>query len=72
MDNFIDKLQEILNPRKFFRINRKLHVNFDLIKTIVSYSKSMIFVELIPCPPHEIEALASVERTTNFREWMDP
>lgn len=67
----LDKLTEVLNPEKFFRINRKMIINFDSIKNMIPYSRSRIKIDLNPPEPKEVEALVSVERTYSFKEWLD-
>lgn len=67
----LDKLLEVLNPDHFFRINRKMIINFDAIKNMVPFSRSRIKIDLNPPAPKEIEALVSVERASSFKEWLD-
>lgn len=67
----LDKLTEALAPDKFFRINRKMIINFDAIKNMIPFSRSRIKIELNPPEPKEVEALVSVERASDFKEWLD-
>jgi len=71
IDFTLDKLQEEIDPEKFFRINRKMIVGFDTIKNMIPYSRSRIKIELHPPEPKDVEALVSVERSSAFKEWMD-
>ncbi len=71
VDYTLDKLQEAIDPGKFFRINRKIIVGFDAIKNMIPYSRSRIKIELNPSAPKDVEALVSVERAAAFKEWMD-
>ena len=71
IDFTLDKLQEVIDPEKFFRINRKMIVSFDAIKNMIPYSRSRIKLELNPPEPKDVEALVSVERSSDFKEWMD-
>lgn len=71
IDFTLDKLHEVINPEKFFRINRKMIVGFDAIKNMISFSRSRIKIELAPPEPKEIEALVSVERSSAFKQWLD-
>ncbi len=71
VDFALDKLQEVIDPEKFFRINRKLIVSFNAIKNMIPYSRSRIKIELNPSEPKEVEALVSIERSSAFKEWMD-
>lgn len=71
IDYTLDKLQEAIDPEKFFRINRKMIVSFDAIKNMIPFSRSRIKIELNPTEPKDVEALVSVERSSSFKEWMD-
>lgn len=71
VDYTLDKLQEIIDPEIFFRINRKMIVGFNAIKNMIPYSRSRIKIELNPPAPKDVEALVSVERSSSFKEWMD-
>ncbi len=71
VDYTLDKLQEIIDPEIFFRINRKMIVGFNAIKNMIPYSRSRIKMELNPPAPKDVEALVSVERSSSFKEWMD-
>ena len=71
IDYTLDKLLEILDSERFFRINRKMIIGFDSIKNMIPFSRSRIKIELNPAAPKDIEALVSVERSSFFKEWMD-
>ncbi len=71
VDYTLDKLQEVLNPEEFFRINRKMIIRFGAIKNMIPYSRSRIKIELNPPEPKDVEALVSVERSSAFKTWMD-
>ena len=71
IDYTLDKLEEIIDPKKFFRINRKILLHLDAIKEMIPYSRSRIMIKTIPSPPNEIEALVSVERAGDFKKWLD-
>ncbi len=71
IDFTLDKLQEVINPERFFRINRKMIVALNAIKNMIPYSRSRIKIELTPQEPKDIEALVSVERSSAFKTWLD-
>jgi len=71
VDYTLDKLQEVIDPEKFFRINRRMFVGFNAIKNMIPYSRSRIKIELNPPEPKDVEALVSVERSSSFKKWMD-
>jgi two-component system, LytTR family, response regulator LytT len=65
----LDKLEEMINPDEFYRINRKMIVAFKSIHTIHSLSKSRIKLELRP--PFDEEVLVSFNKTPSFRDWLN-
>jgi two-component system, LytTR family, response regulator LytT len=65
----IDKLEEIVDPKQFFRLNRKILANIDSIKSIYSLSKTRITIELSPKFPEEV--VVSLSRAADFRSWLD-
>jgi DNA-binding LytR/AlgR family response regulator len=71
VDFTLDNLEEIIDPDKYFRINRKLIINYESIKNMISYSKSRIRIELPVKLPEEIEPIVSVERSPNFKKWLN-
>jgi two-component system LytT family response regulator len=68
VDYTLDELEQILNPKQFFRINRKLIVNVSAIDQMYAYSKSR--VQLTLKPPYAGEALVSSERAAEFKQWL--
>ena len=69
VDSSLDKLEPMLNPTQFFRINRQFIISFDSIKSMINYSKSRIKIELNP--PIERETIVSVERSPDFKNWLN-
>ena len=71
VDFTLEKLSDVLDPEKFFRINRKIIINYNAIKNMVPYSRSRIKIDLDPISPKDIDALVSVERAADFKKWLD-
>lgn len=71
VDQTIAGVEGRLDPRNFFRINRKFIVNYAAIRDMVRYSNSRIKVVLLPEPPENIEAIVSTERIREFKEWLN-
>jgi two-component system, LytTR family, response regulator LytT len=65
----LDKLEEIVDPDVFFRINRRMLVSIKSISKISSLSRSRIQLELSPVFSEEV--LVSFNKTHLFREWLD-
>ena len=71
VDLTLDRLETMLNPERFFRINRKYIVNMDSIANMVAYSRGRIKLELKPKADEEFEAIVSVDRSADFKKWLN-
>jgi two-component system, LytTR family, response regulator LytT len=69
IDQPLEELVDLLNPRIFFRINRQYIVTFDSIAEIHPYFKGRIKLDLIP--KAEEDVVISSERTPEFKKWID-
>jgi len=69
VDFTIDKLEKILDPIQFFRINRKFIISFESINNMYAFSKGKILIELIPhC---KLETIVSSDRAATFKKWLN-
>ncbi|HEY0896734.1 MAG TPA: LytTR family DNA-binding domain-containing protein [Sphingobacteriaceae bacterium] len=68
VDYSLDKLSLMLDPRKFFRINRHLMVSLPAISNIHVYPKGKLKLELSPGLKEEV--YVSLDRVTAFKEWL--
>jgi two-component system LytT family response regulator len=64
----LEKLEEMADPRAFFRINRQFIVNIECIREMYACSKSR--VKLLLDPPAEKETIVSTERSPVFKKWL--
>lgn len=69
IDFSLDKLENMIDPELFFRINRNYIINIEAIDEMYTLTKSRIKVELSPKP--EEETLVSFNRMSNFRKWLN-
>ena len=67
-DFTLDQLEEILNPKEFFRINRQFLISYNSIQEMHTYSKSRVLIQLNP--PSKIETIVSTERSSSFKSWL--
>jgi DNA-binding LytR/AlgR family response regulator len=67
----LDGLETLLNPSAFFRINRKYLVNLDSIASMVAYSRGRVKIELKPKADHELDTIVSIDRSANFKKWLN-
>lgn len=68
IDYTLDRLENILDPKHFFRISRKFIIHIDSIAKMYNLSKSRIQVELNP--PCEYESIVSFNRSAAFKRWL--
>jgi len=67
----LDRLQRIIDPAIFFRINRKFFINIDSITNMTSYSRGRLNLSLKPVPGNIGDSIVSVERSSDFRKWLN-
>ena len=70
IDYSLDKIEQLVDPGQFFRINRNFIVNFSAIQDILIYSSGRLKIILNGWTEKE-DILVSLERVTEFKEWMD-
>jgi two-component system LytT family response regulator len=68
VDYNLDQLEGILDPEKFYRINRKMIVGIHAIESMYAYSKSRVKLSLKPASDQE--AIVSTERSPHFKRWL--
>lgn len=71
VDHTLDQLEEMLDPDRFFRINRKYIVNMDSIDEMVMWSRNRIKLNLLPNVSDQDDTIVSVNRSSDFRKWMN-
>ena len=69
LDQPLDELIDLLDPKRFFRANRQFIVAFDSIAEIHPYFKGRIKIILQPKSDEEI--VISSDRTPEFKKWID-
>jgi two-component system, LytTR family, response regulator LytT len=69
LDQPLDELIDLLDPRVFFRANRQFIVTFQSIAEIHPYFKGRIKLQLNPASTEEV--VISSERTPEFKKWID-
>ncbi len=67
-DMSLDKIESLLDPDVFFRVNRQILAHSQSIQDIQTSAKSRIILTLQP--PSTIEAVISSERSASFKKWL--
>jgi DNA-binding LytR/AlgR family response regulator len=70
VDYSLEQIQGILDPRKFFRINRECIVNIDAISLMHSYSSSRLQLSLKNQEKSDLFVI-SREKVAEFKKWID-
>jgi len=69
LDYSLDRIEELVDAKNFFRINRNFIINVSAIKDIVAYSSSRLKIDLAGWDEEDV--IVSRERTGAFKKWMD-
>ncbi len=64
----LDKLTQLLDPKRFFRVNRQFLVSLPAIYSIHTYSAGKLKLDLQPKTRHEV--FVSGDRVADFKEWL--
>ncbi|MDX1940668.1 MAG: LytTR family DNA-binding domain-containing protein [Saprospiraceae bacterium] len=67
VDFTLEQLETILDPARFFRLNRQFIVAFDAIKEITTYSNSRLKIKLLD---NNEPVIVSRERVGDFKTWL--
>ena len=69
-DHIMDELEQLLDPKDFFRCNRGMILRADNINEIHSYFNGRLLLKLNPVYDHG-EVLVSREKVKAFKQWLD-
>ncbi len=68
VDFNLDELEQLLDPKIFFRINRQFIVNIHAIQKMTVVSKSRVKLTLLPVTT--LDTIVSTERSSVFKQWL--
>jgi DNA-binding LytR/AlgR family response regulator len=68
IDFNLDQLDRMLNPKKFFRINRQFIVSLQAIDDMTAWTKARVLIKLKPS--NKQETIVSTERSPEFKKWL--
>jgi len=69
LDFTLDQLEGLLNPDRFFRINRKYIVAADSIQDMINYTNSRL--KVVMKTSDDTDVVVARERVHAFKEWLD-
>ena len=70
VDYSLEQLESMLDPRKFFRINRECIVNINAIASMYNYSSSRLKITL-KNEEKRNDFIVSRDRVAEFKKWID-
>jgi two-component system response regulator LytT len=69
LDYTLENLEMMIDPTRFFRINRQYIINIDAIQQMHAHSKARVRIDLLPAA-HE-EVIVSTEKSPLFKKWLE-
>jgi DNA-binding LytR/AlgR family response regulator len=69
LDFTMDQLEGLIDPSKYFRINRKYFVAASSIQDMISYTNSRL--RLVLATSDDPDVIVARERVQEFKEWLD-
>jgi DNA-binding LytR/AlgR family response regulator len=69
LDFTLETVEEIIDPERFFRINRKYLVSLKSINDVITYSNSRLKLKVQH--PIDDEFLVAREKVKEFKEWLE-
>lgn len=69
IDFTLEQIEGLVDPKKFFRVNRKFIVDIKAIQDIISYSNSRLKLKLAVATDEDV--IVSRERVSEFKEWLE-
>jgi DNA-binding LytR/AlgR family response regulator len=69
LDFTLDQLEQELDPKQFFRVNRSALVRLDAIGDVLIYSGNRLRLKLVKEPDEPV--LVSREKVSSFKQWLE-
>ncbi len=70
IDYTLDRLEEMLDPIYFFRLNRQYISAIESIKQIISHSNSRLKIIFHNMPPEKEDIIVGREKVERFKNWL--
>jgi two-component system, LytTR family, response regulator LytT len=68
VDFNLDQIEQMVNPKNFFRINRQFIIGHHAIEEMKAHTRSRVIVKL--SPPSKLDTVVAIDRATDFRNWL--
>ncbi|OFY39151.1 MAG: DNA-binding response regulator [Bacteroidetes bacterium GWF2_40_14] len=71
VDSTLDTIENSVDPVQFFRINRQYLISMQSIANMTAWSRSRIKIVLNPAAENEMDTIVSIDRSAEFKNWMN-
>ncbi len=71
VDHTMERLEQLLDPEEFFRLNRKFIVRVNAIEQVKPYFNNRLKISLKGCSLPEADMVISRDRVAEFRAWAE-
>lgn len=68
VDHTMDEIEQIMDPRQYFRLNRQFIIGFHAIEEMKAHTRSRVIVKLSPST--KLDTRVSVDRAHEFKKWI--
>ncbi len=68
LDFNLDQIEQMLNPKNFFRINRQFIIGHHAIEEMKAHTRSRIIVKLSPAS--KLDTVVAIDRSHDFKNWL--
>lgn len=69
IDYSLEQVENLVEPERFFKINRKYIITIDAIDDIITYSNSRLKIELKQSDDQDV--IVAREKVKHFKKWLD-
>jgi len=69
VDFTLDQIEQLVDPKHYFRVNRKYIISIKSIQDIIAYSNSRLKIK--PAFTTDEELIVSRERVEDFKRWLE-
>lgn len=69
LDQSLEQLANILDPRLFYRINRQMIVHLQALDNLYAWSRARLKLELKP--PFSDHVIVATDRAADFKRWLE-
>ena len=70
VDYTLDNIEQLVDAKSFFRVNRNFIVNVNAIQDVIAYSSNRLKIVLLNRKEKD-DIIVSRERVVTFKNWMD-